>query len=83
VRRLIGIMGLQTIYKEPNTSKKHPQHKIWPYLLKKLSIPRSNHVWCNDIIYIPVKNRLPVSVGNHGLGNTQSAVLAAIKNGPF
>jgi putative transposase len=56
VRRLIGIMGLQAIYKGPNTSKKHPQHKIWPYLLRKLSITRSNHVWCSDITYIPVKN---------------------------
>jgi len=56
VRRLMGIMGLQGIYKGPNTSKKHPQHKIWPYLLRKLSITRPNHVWCSDITYIPVKN---------------------------
>ena len=52
----MGIMGLQAIYKGPNTSKKHPQHKIWPYLLRKLSITRPNHVWCSDITYIPVKN---------------------------
>jgi putative transposase len=56
VRRLMGIMGLQAIYKGPNTSKKHPQHKIWPYLLRKLPITRSNQVWCSDITYIPVKN---------------------------
>ena len=56
VRRLMGIMGLQAIYKGPNTSKKHPQHKVWPYLLRKLSITRPNHVWCSDITYIPVKN---------------------------
>ena len=56
VRRLMGIMGLQAIYKGPNTSKKHPQHKIWPYLLRKLSITRPNHVWCSDITYIPVKS---------------------------
>src|SRR6056297_2859411 len=56
VRRLMGIMGLQAIYKGPNTSKKHPQHKIWPYLLRKLSITRPNHVWCSDITYIPVKH---------------------------
>ena len=56
VRRLMGIMGLQAIYKGPNTSKKHPQHKIWPYLLRKLPITRANHVWCSDITYIPVKN---------------------------
>ena len=49
VRRLMGIMGLQAIYKGPNTSKKHPQHKIWPYLLRKLAIARPNQVWFSDI----------------------------------
>ena len=49
VRRLMGIMGLQAIYKGPNTSKKHPQHRIYPYLLRKLPITRPNHVWCSDI----------------------------------
>jgi len=56
VGRLMAIMGLQAIYKGPNTSKKHPQHKIWPYLLRKLAITRPNQVWCSDITYIPVKN---------------------------
>ena len=37
VRRLMNIMGLQAIYKGPNTSKKHPQHRIYPYLLRKLA----------------------------------------------
>ena len=56
VRRLMGIMGLQAIYKRPNTSKKHPEHRIYPYLLRNLPITRSNQVWCSDITYIPVKN---------------------------
>ncbi|MBT6585320.1 MAG: IS3 family transposase [Gammaproteobacteria bacterium] len=56
VRRLMGIMGLQAIYKGPNTSKKHPQHRIYPYLLRKLAITRPNQVWCSDITYIPVKH---------------------------
>jgi putative transposase len=55
VRRLMGLMGLQAIYKGPNTSKKHPQHRIYPYLLRKLPITRPNHVWCSDITYIPVR----------------------------
>ena len=42
VRRLMGIMGLQAIYKGPNTSKKHPEHHIYPYLLRKLPITRTN-----------------------------------------
>jgi len=56
VRRLMGIMGLQAIYKGPNTSKKHPQHPIYPYLLRKLPITRANQVWCSDITYIPVRH---------------------------
>ena len=55
VRRLMQMMGLQAIYKGPNTSKKHPQHPVYPYLLRKLSITRPNHVWCSDITYIPVR----------------------------
>ena len=39
------------IYQEPNTRKKHPQHKIWPYLLKDVVIERPNHVWCAAITY--------------------------------
>ena len=52
----MNIMGLQAIYKGPNTSKKHPQYRIYSYLLRKLAITRSNQVWCSDITYIPVKN---------------------------
>jgi putative transposase len=44
VRRLMNIMGLQAIYKGPNTCKKHPQHRIYPYLLRKLAITRPNQV---------------------------------------
>jgi putative transposase len=55
VRRLMNIMGLQAIYKGPNTSKKPPQHRIYPYLLRKLAIMRPNQVRCSDITYIPVK----------------------------
>ena len=35
--------------------KKHPEHRIYPYLLRKLAITRPNQVWCSDITYIPVK----------------------------
>lgn len=55
VRRLMRLMRLVPIYQEPNTSKKHPQHKIWPYLLKDVVIDRSNQVWCADITYIPMR----------------------------
>jgi len=55
VRRLMRLMRLVPIYQEPNTSKKHPQHKIWPYLLRNIVIGRPNQVWCADITYIPMQ----------------------------
>lgn len=55
VRRLMRLMRLVPIYQTPNTSKKHPQHKIYPYLLRWLEIGRPNHVWCTDITYIPMR----------------------------
>jgi len=45
-------MNLLAIYPKPNLSKKHPEHKIYPYLLKGLKIIRPNQVWCADITYI-------------------------------
>ncbi len=55
VRRLMKLMRLVPIYQEPKTSKKHPAHKIYPYLLKDLPITRANQVWCTDITYIPMR----------------------------
>jgi putative transposase len=54
VRRLMRLMGLEAIYQAPKTSKPHPEHRIYPYLLKGLPITRPDHVWCADITYIPV-----------------------------
>ena len=48
-------MRLVPIYQPPNTSKKHPQHKVWPYLLKNMVIDQPNQVWCADITYIPMR----------------------------
>ena len=48
------VMGLEAIYKRPNTSKKHPENRIYPYLLRGMQITRANQVWCADITYIPM-----------------------------
>jgi len=55
VRRLMRLMGLQAIYQEPKTSDPNPQHKIYPYLLRNMTIDRVNQVWCTDITYIRMK----------------------------
>ncbi|WP_442970201.1 IS3 family transposase [Roseibium sp. FZY0029] len=56
VRRLMAKMGLEAIYKRPRTSQPHPQHKVYPYLLRGMTIGRPNQVWCSDITFIPVKH---------------------------
>ena len=54
VYRLMDLMGLQSIAPKPNTSKKHPQHKVYPYLLRGVKIERINQVWSTDITYIRI-----------------------------
>ena len=79
VRRLMGIMGLQAIYKRPNTAKKHRPHKIWPPLLRKLPITRPI-VFGAATLPNPRQERLSVACSNPGLGDAQSGVLAALKH---
>ena len=49
VVRLMRRMGLAAIYQKPNTSAPHPEHRVYPYLLRDLAIVRPNQVWCSDI----------------------------------
>ena len=54
VATLMRRMGIEAIYRRPNTSKPAPGHKIYPYLLRSVSIGRPNQVWAMDITYIPM-----------------------------
>jgi len=55
IQRLMKRMGIQALYCKPNTSRKHPVHPTYPYLLRHLQINRPNHVWAADITYIPMR----------------------------
>src|SRR5665213_2729782 len=54
VATLMKRMGIEAIYRRPNTSKPAPGHKIYPYLLRGVKVERPNQVWATDITYIPM-----------------------------
>jgi len=54
VQRLMRVMGIEATYPRPRTSDPHPEHRIYPYLLRNLVIARRDQVWSADITYIPL-----------------------------
>jgi putative transposase len=54
VATLMRKMGIEALYRKPNTSRRHPKHPVYPYLLRGLAITRPNQVWAMDITYIPM-----------------------------
>ena len=56
IRRLMRKLGLWAVGPKPDTSKPHPEHKVYPYLLRGLNIERPNHVWATDITYIRMRH---------------------------
>ena len=53
-RQLMRLMGMEATYRRPRTSVASPEHRVFPYLLRGLTISRADHVWCADITYVPV-----------------------------
>lgn len=54
VGTLMKRMGIEALYRRPNTSKRHPAHRVYPYLLRGMAIEKANQVWALDITYIPM-----------------------------
>ena len=54
VRRLMRKIGLEPIHQKPRAPVRHPQHMVYPYLLRNLAIEEPNHVWCADVTCIPI-----------------------------
>ena len=55
IRRLMRLMRLEAVYPKPKTSRRHPRHKIFPYLLRDLQITEVDQVWATDITYVPMR----------------------------
>ena len=54
VSTLMKRMGIEALYRKPRTTKRHPGHKVYPYLLRNLPVTRANQVWAMDITYLPM-----------------------------
>jgi transposase-like protein len=54
IQRLMRRMGIEAVYPKPHTSRPHPEHRVYPYLLRDLGVDHSNQVWAADITYVPM-----------------------------
>jgi len=54
VGTLMRLMGIEALYRKKSTTRRKPEHPVFPYLLRNIAITRPNHAWCADITYIPM-----------------------------
>ncbi len=78
VATLMRRMGIEAIYRKPNTSKAALGHKIYPYLLRGLAVEQPNQVWAMDITYIPMARGVRLSGGGARLVQPAGPFVAAV-----
>ena len=78
--RLMRLLGLQAVYRAPRTSAPHPEHRVYPYLLRGLAIERPGPRLVRRHHLYPGAPRLPLPGGDHGLGEPPRAGLAAVEH---
>jgi len=83
VRRLMRKMGFEAVYQKSRLSRKHPEHRIYPYLLRNLDITRPNQVWCSDITYIRMNRGLVYLTVQCGLVQSEGVVLGNFDDAGF
>ena len=80
IRRLMAVMGMEATYGRPHTSVARPEHRVFPYLLRSLTISRADYAWCADITYVPVAQGFFYLVAVMDWATRPCAVLAAVEH---
>ena len=80
IRRLMRLMGMEATYRRPRTSVASPEHRVFPYLLRGLTISRADHVWCAGHHLCPCDAGLFLPRGRNGLGDPARARVAAVEH---